>query len=385
MTISNGWPMVPLSDVAIPVQRAVSVVPGNSYRTLGVKWWGQGVYERQTIDGSQTAVSTLNEVHEDDLIINKIWVRHGSVAVVTPEVAGCVGSNEFPIFEFRRDRALPRWLHWYSKTHELWKKCDALSQGSSGKNRIRPEKFLTIDVPLPPLDVQQRVLAKIDRLAATIDEAQVLRKRSLDECNQLCRAILRDDRWGPPTPTPMGDLVTWRKPHVPVVATESYDFAGVYCFGRGVFRGQQKSGMDFAYKQLTQLRAGEFVYPKLMAWEGALAVVPKECDGLYVSPEFPVFTINEDLVFPEVLDVYFRSPAIWPLLSGASTGTNVRRKRLNPKDFLSYQFPLPSRQAQMALRAACRRMSELQPLQNQTVQLDALLPSILDRAFKGAL
>lgn len=385
MTATNGWPAVPLGEVAIPVQRSVAVLPGNSYRTLGVKWWGEGAYERQTIDGSQTAVNTLNEVKENDLIINKIWVRHGSVAVVPPEVAGCVGSNEFPTFELRLDRILPRWLHWYSKTQELWNKCAALSQGSSGKNRIRPEKFLTIEIPLPPLDEQQRIVGKIDRLAKNIAEAQALRRRSIDECDQLCRAILKDHRWGPPILTPMHDLVTWRKPDVPVVATESYDFAGVYCFGRGLFRGHRKSGTEFAYKQLTQIHAGEFVYPKLMAWEGALAVVPDDCDGLYVSPEFPVFTINEDRVLPEVIDTYFRSPAVWPLLSGASTGTNVRRRRLNPSDFLQYKFPLPPYETQLAVRRARRKINELQPMRDQSSQLDALLPATLAHAFMGVL
>lgn len=385
MSPANGWPMVPLSEIVTPVQRSVTVVPGQSYRTLGVKWWGEGAYERQTIDGSETAVKSLNEVQKDDLIINKIWVRHGSVAVVTADVAGCVGSNEFPTFEFRTELALPRWLHWYSKTRELWQKCDALSRGSSGKNRIRPEKFLTIEVPLPTLSQQERVVGRIDRLAERIEEAKSLRSRSNEKCDQLCRAILRDDRFGAPTPTPMHDLVTWRKPDMDVVPTDTYEFAGVYCFGRGVFRSQTKVGTDFAYKRLTQIRKGEFVYPKLMAWEGALAVVPDECDGLFVSPEFPVFTIDEDRVLPDVLDVYFRSPAVWPLLSGASTGTNVRRKRLNPKDFLNYEFPLPSREAQLKLRTIRQKVNELQTVHDQSAQLDALLPSILDRAFRGEL
>jgi type I restriction enzyme S subunit len=43
-----------------------------------------------------------------------------------------------------------------------------------------------------------------------------------------------------------------------VKADQQYQFAGVYCFGRGVFRGHQKSGLDFAYKQFGQLKAGNF-------------------------------------------------------------------------------------------------------------------------------
>jgi type I restriction enzyme R subunit len=38
----------------------------------------------------------------------------------------------------------------------FWAQCDALSMGTSGKNRIKPEKFLTICIPLPPRAGQRR-------------------------------------------------------------------------------------------------------------------------------------------------------------------------------------------------------------------------------------
>lgn len=153
-----------------------------------------------------------------------------------------------------------------------------------------------------------------------------------------------------------------------------------------MFRSAQKSGMEFAYQRLTRVHTGDFVYPKLMAWEGALAVVPPECNGCVVSPEFPVFEVNEELVFPEVLDVYFRNPSVWPQLSEASTGTNVRRRRLNPQDFLAYEMQLPSRATQLKLRAAYAEVARLKELQAQTsAELDALMPSVLAKAFAGEL
>ena len=109
---------------------------------------------------------------------------------------------------------------------------------------------------------------------------------------------------------------------------------------------------------LTRLRAGDFTYPKLMAWEGALGIVPAECDGLVVSPEFPVFELDRDRVLPDVLDVYFRDPMIWPSLKGDSPGTNVRRRRLNPSIFLSLKIPLPSMPDQRSLAAVRAKLSE---------------------------
>jgi type I restriction enzyme S subunit len=155
---------------------------GCSLRQRRTRWSSsrhpEGAYERETIDGSRTAAKTLCVVRKDDLIINKIWVRHGSTAVASEEVDGCAASGELPTFEFDRNRVLPRWIHWLTKTSGFWAKCDALSRGTSGKNRIKPELFLTICVPLPPLEEQRRLVARIERVALQIHEALAVRTES---------------------------------------------------------------------------------------------------------------------------------------------------------------------------------------------------------------
>jgi type I restriction enzyme S subunit len=165
-----------------------------------------------------------------------------------------------------------------------------------------------------------------------------------------------------------------------------YQFAGVYSFGRGVFRSLSKLGSEFSYKRLTRLDPNDFVFPKLMAWEGAFGIVPAECVGYVVSPEFPVFRVNQQRVLPEVLDFYFKTPTVWPVVSGISTGTNVRRRRLNPTRFLDYDFPLPPMPIQHKLRQVTRQLEPVRRLQAETqAELDALLPAVLDRAFRGEL
>lgn len=386
MNTANGWPFVALGSLVRKSNDRVVVEADRDYPNFGIYSFGRGLFAKQPIRGSVSSATELFRAKADQFVYSRLFAFEGAYGVVNPEFDGCFVSNEFPLFDCDSTQVVPGYLKWFFRNRAIWPHVAKLTTGMGNRRqRLKPESFLAYTIPLPPLEEQQRIVAKMDRLAHMIEEAQVLRARSIEECTQLCRAILQDERWGSPIPTPMSKLVTWRKPHVPVVATESYDFAGVYCFGRGVFRGQRRVGTDFAYKQLTQIRAGEFIYPKLMAWEGALAVVPDNCDGLYVSPEFPVFTINENLVLPEVLDVHFRSPMVWPSLSGASTGTNVRRRRLNPSDFLQYQFPLPPHQAQLAVRRARRRMNEMQPMRDQNAQLDALLPATLAHAFNGAV
>ena len=123
-----------------------------------------------------------------------------------------------------------------------------------------------------------------------------------------------------------------------------------------------------------------------MAWEGALGIVPPDCDQLFVSTEFTVFEIDRNVILPEVVDTYFRSPEVWPDLSGQSGGTNVRRRRLNPEDFLDLEIPWPQTATQNTIREIVTHQSVVIRLHAETAsELDAMLPALLDKAFRGEL
>ena len=93
--MSSGFPKVALKEVVETAERPETVMVGKLYRQIGVRLWGGGAYEREAIDGSQTKYQTLSRVETDDIIVNKIWARNGSVAIVTKALAGCYGSGEF--------------------------------------------------------------------------------------------------------------------------------------------------------------------------------------------------------------------------------------------------------------------------------------------------
>jgi type I restriction enzyme S subunit len=300
------------------------------------------------------------------------------VGIVPDSLDGALLTNDFPIFGADTTKLSVAYFGWLSKTGQFVELCRKASEGSTNRVRLKLERFLNSVVPLPPLAEQQRVVERLESQFQGLIEASDLRKGIRMATQSMLATHMRSE--SETRSTPMGELLKLRSPDVTVEPDTLYRFAGVYSLGRGVFRGAERAGTGFAYSRLTKLRLGDFVYPKLMAWEGAFGVVPRECDGLVVSPEFPVFEIDESRVLPEVIDLYFRSSSTWPRIAAASTGTNVRRRRLNPQEFLKLTFPLPPMTKQRRIRESVLAARQIQQLSEACSSLTELCRASLIKA-----
>lgn len=381
--MSDAGPQTPLGECIRHRSEIIRLDDRETYLRCRVQLNGRGVVLRDRVLGVDVKTKEQQVCRAGELLVAEIDAKMGGVGIVPDDLAGAIVSSHYFLFQIDESKLRRKFLDYYLRTPDFQTQVKA--RGSTNYSAIRPYHVLAYTIPLPLPDEQDRIVATLDAAAARVTEAQRLCREIDEEADALCRSILSDPRH-PTAPTPMRELVTLRPPDVDVKAAESYHFAGIYCFGKGMFRGQTRLGAEFSYDTLSRVRAGEFTYPKLMAWEGALCVVPPECDGLYVSTEYPVFEINTDRVLPDVLDVYFRSPEVWPKLSGTSKGTNVRRRRLNPQQFLNYVMPLPKREVQKRVAEVRAKLAGIKAQHAGLVaELEALMPAILDRAFKGEL
>jgi len=379
---SNGWPRVPLGNIVSHRKEFIQICETEQYKRCRVQLGARGIILRDQIMGCDIKTKKQQVCHSGEFLVAEIDAKVGGFGIVPESLEGAIVSSHYFLYTINNGRINKSFLAYYIKTPAFQEQINA--QGSTNYSAIRSHQVLEYEIPLPDRKEQNRIVAKLDALSARIDEARECSRQIEQEAIALCRSVIHSAEAS--EKVELSRLLKLRSPDVEVEPHLTYEFAGVYSFGRGVFKGPVKTGMEFSYPRLTRLREGDFVYPKLMAWEGALGVVPPDCDSLVVSTEFPVFEINTELMLPEVLDIYFRSPDIWPLLSGTSTGTNVRRRRLKPADFLKFRMPLPSRTVQFQLREIVKRTSAMhENVATMITQLDAMLPSILDKAFKGEL
>jgi type I restriction enzyme, S subunit len=125
--------------------------------------------------------------------------------------------------------------------------------------------------------------------------------------------------------------------------------AGVYSFGRGLFRRTDLPGSGTTYSWLHRLRTDQIVMSQLKAWEGAVARVAPAFAGAHLSPQFPTFSMDLDRVAPAYVEWYCRSPATWERLRAKSRGMGARRDSVSPASFVDLPLPLPPLDEQQRL------------------------------------
>ncbi len=401
--MSSAWPLVALGEVATPVERPEVPSAGTVYRQIGVRLWGEGAYERESIDGSQTKYKTLSRVDADDIIVNKIWARNGSVAVVSEALAGCFGSGEFPTFAPNKTQLHPRWIHWLTKTKGFWEQCDDKSRGTSGKNRIRPERFLEITIHLPSLAEQQRIVARIEELAVKIEEARKLRRQAVEEAESVYQSFLSkvmethhinwirktigdvivsmDAGWSPQCDERPANTGEWG-----ILRTTSVQWCEFRQFENKLLPSSLSPRPELSVEvgDVLVTRAG----PRKRV--GVVAAVRETARHLMISDKLIRLRPDQSKLLPRFLELAIASPFSQEHLVNRKTGLADAQVNISQAILRSTPISYPSLEEQSRivdhLDDLQTKVASLKRLQTETsAELQAMLPSILTKAFQGTL
>jgi type I restriction enzyme S subunit len=381
----DGYPTVLIGEVAPPTYRPETLIPGRKYRQIGVRLWGDGAYERESLDGAGTQYTVLHRVETDDIIVNKIWARHGSVSVVPPQLDGCYCSGEFPLFRPNEAKISPRWFYWMTKLHWFWKECEIASRGTTGKSRIRPEMFASIMIPLPERREQDRIVAKLDALAAKIEEVRENKREVYQGADAMLHSAYTRIVDGAPFQK-MGEVAPLVRRDVEVRMGEEYPELGIRSFGKGTFHKPALDYLSVGTKRLYRIEPGDLLLSNVFAWEGAIAVAQPEDEGRFGSHRFITCFPKQCVVTAEFLRFYFLTDEGLRKIGEASPGGAGRNRTLGLAKLAEIEVPIPAYEKQVWFNRLQAKVRELLTAQQEVeIELNAMLPSILEKAFNGQL
>lgn len=386
---NSPWPMVPLNTLLRRERRPVEVKPNEEYAEIGVYCFGKGIFHKSPRTGFEVGDKKLFRIEEGDFILQITFAWEGAVALASKSESGMFGSTRFPTFRVDEDQCYPPFLLNYFKTESGRFQLVKISPGSAGRNRVLSlKRFPEVLVPLPPLTEQRRIVARIERLAAKVDAARTLREQATAEVENVVAAAL--------------DSVTAftssrRKPLHSVAKEVSAKTTGIESSNEvylsladveansGRILQRQTAAESKIQGTASRFEQGMVLYGKLRPYLNKVIVA--SFNGICTT-EFVVLLPDADQIIPQFFAWYLRSPTVVSKLVENSSGTKMPRTNL--KVFRNLQIPLPTlpeqRRIVAHLDALQAKLTLVQQHQTATqARLDALLPSILDKAFRGEL
>ncbi len=397
--MSRTWPQVALGEVLRKSEESVPIDPNDTYREVTIKLWGKGVVLRREASGSVIAVTRRSVVREGQFILSRIDARNGAFGIVPPILDGAVVSNDFPSYNLNRQRIIPEFLGWLSRSVDFVDLCKAASEGTTNRVRLKEEKFLSTTIALPSLVEQQRIVARIEELAAKIEEARGLRRQAVKEAEALISSesvrIFESLEINHPV-RQFGEY----KPHI----TSGPRNWGKHYQEKGIrFYRAQDIGIDGKIAIETKvfvvpppgeqgrsamLSPGDLMFVITGATVGRCAVYDDSLEPGLVSQHVSICRLPAESILPEYALWGMKSPCGQSQLLGQRYGQG--KPGLNLANIRALSLPIPplpeQRRIVAYLDSLHAKLNTLKKLQSETTaELDAMLPSILDKAFQGKL
>ena len=158
--------------------------------------------------------------------------------------------------------------------------------------------------------------------------------------------------------TQLRDLLTPVKTKVHVDDPENAKLVSVKLHGKGAVRralGEGKAPKPFVGTRASQ---GQFIFSRIWARRGAMAIIPQELDGVVVTNEFPVFDIDAEKLDARYFHWLVQSSRFLEQLQALSAGASGQN-RVKESSFLSLDVALPSLTEQRRIASILDRADEL--------------------------
>lgn len=115
-----------------------------------------------------------------DVIFSKIDVRNGAIGIIPGELGRVCVSSEYPVYAVDATVAEARYIKLLFRTDVFRRKINSMISGASGRKRVQATDLESIDVPLPPLHVQQKIVSAWEAVRSQVEKARNELKHSVD-------------------------------------------------------------------------------------------------------------------------------------------------------------------------------------------------------------
>ncbi len=399
--LSDAWPSVQLGKVLTERRETpfTSALADGRIRIVAKIGFNDGEIQLRSDFDTKTGMILIRP---GDLVVSGINAAKGAVALYDEDNNDPIAATiHYSAYIPDKECVDVRYLWWLLRSAVFR---NLLQQHVPGgiKTELKAKRLLPIPVPLPALSEQQRIVVRIEKLTIKIEEARRLRQHAIRETEALLKselaatyaALIKQNGT-----VPLGKLIleagygtsikcgyerlSGAIPvlRIPNVTSEQVNFTDIKY---GTLSREEMNRVTVVPGDVLVVRtngSADLV--------GRCAVVP----GLQEPTAFASYMIrlqcDQSVIDPSYLQLmlkHLRTDGQLVNLARTTAGQyNVSLGRLR-----AAQLPLPTLERQRNVVAHIDKLHlkahPLKQIQAETAaELDALLPSVLDKAFNGEL
>ena len=393
-TLPDGWDLKPLGEI-------VKLQNGFAFKRSLYKDQGSPIIRIKNIKNERVKLDDVvcfnptdynkdldqYKIEENDILIAMSGATTGKIGLYKRKDVAYL-NQRVGLFRIKNGD-LRRYLLYFLSTQV---EENLLKSLGAAQPNLSSSQINEMETPIPPLEEQKRIVAKIDTLFAKIDKAISLTETSLLQAKNLLPSII-DETF---------DSFDAEKVDLKSIS-ESIQYGytgktiedGQYYYLRitdiqgGVvnYQAAPYSDIEGINIEKNKLNKGDILFARTGATAGKSYLFNDDVEAVFASYLIRV-VCNQDIVRPSFVKWFFLSANYWKQIYGNIIG--AAQPNFNGKKLGELNLKIPSLEQQELvigyLEKVSKQTKETQSkLKNQLAYLKQLKSSILSKAFKGEL
>ena len=177
---NRKYRVLKISQLLVKNNESIIIEDEKLYKRVTVKINANGVVLRDEEYGKNIGTKRQFIVKEGQMIVSKIDARNGAFGLIPSELDGAIVTNDFPLFDINHHLVNKNYLILLAKTNLFVDFAKSCSSGTTNRQRMDMDKFLTLEIPLPSISEQETIVKnyydKITQATTYEQQAETLEK-----------------------------------------------------------------------------------------------------------------------------------------------------------------------------------------------------------------
>ena len=181
---TTKYPLVKIKEFLTRNKTTITVQDEITYQRVTIRVRNGGVIPRDEVKGTEIGTKRQFRVSAGQFILSKIDARNGAMGIIPEKLDGAIVTQDFLAYDVDTTKINPQYLVLVSTTKQFIDFCQSCSSGTTNRQRVDEDKFLNIQIPLPPLAEQNKLVEEYNTYVKQAD-------RIVAECKKIDNDIIQ--------------------------------------------------------------------------------------------------------------------------------------------------------------------------------------------------